>query len=519
MRTREEEGVGTVIDTFVVQTSGALPCDPKYCAVKCSSCPPNAGCLHTLICSCSTYIAKSVCEHLHLVLHYQCLHPSNDELSSRDHDYSSGGATPKSRPRDLTMPAQDIGTKCVETGEGYKTTLPQNRIIPEETLEEDAFQNLKKDTINKLGSLIAFLQNKPKSISTQRMLNDLNSYLGNYSKIPNLSKYSTVVTKVNKRKRSIIKRLKEDGKFDGEVKQNTQLTSIEINKVSKVSSVMKDKSDIKAAGKENRDDAENETEKLHQTKHMKLIAIASPSGNNANKTSTTMPPPIVPFHQPPFDAPTLSETLNDSKKFPLAPSKIVNADYFASDYGKRESKQIIGLNAPRYNLLREALRVNVNEYCWCFLICSNVHVTLEALAKEFNIKEREEILEKFILAKSVWSCQKCVQSQKPFEIELILTGYIECRVCSHWFHRSCCDNLDENMIGGNDENFIYICENCDNLQNQTANQQQQSSDAQAAHQQVVVTTEDRKDQSQQQFVVLPSTVNVVDQVDFAMIYE
>ena len=102
----------------------------------------------------------------------------------------------------------------------------------------------------------------------------------------------------------------------------------------------------------------------------------------------------------------------------------MNSDYFASDYGKRESKQIIGLNAPRYNLLREALRVNVNEYCWCFLICSNVHVTLEALAKEFNIKEREEILEKFILAKSVWSCHKCVESQKPFEIELILSGYI-----------------------------------------------------------------------------------------------
>ena len=112
---------------------------------------------------------------------------------------------------------------------------------------------------------------------------------------------------------------------------------------------------------------------------------------------------------------------------------------------------------------------------------------------------------------------QCLLSNKPFDIELILTGYIECRTCSHWFHRSCCDNLDENLIGGNDENFIYICENCVNLQDQT-NSQQTVDDHQPL-QQVVATSEDRKDQSQQQFVVLPSTVNVVDQVDFAMIYE
>ena len=62
-----------------------------------------------------------------------------------------------------------------------------------------------------------------------------------------------------------------------------------------------------------------------------------------------------------------------------------------------------------------------------------------------------------------------------------------------------------------------MCENCVNLQTQTT--PQQSGDVQQPHQQVVVTTEDRKDPSQQQFVVLPSTVNVVDQVDFAMIYE
>ena len=321
-----------------------------------------------------------------------------------------------------------------------------------------------------------------------------------------------------------MRKLKEDGRFEGDVKQNTQLTSIEINKVSSFPTFLKDHHSHQEETKEANNHTTNQPlEKPSTTKHMKLIVVSSPSENNTLKSLAKIPSFTTTVPIPPSSdlSYSLSEALNESKKFPLGPSKIINADYFASDTGKRQSKQIIGLNAPRYNLLREALHVNVNEYCWCFLICSNVHITLEALAKEFNIKEREEILEKFILAKAVWSCQKCVQLQKPFDIELILTGYIECRVCSHWFHRACCDNLDETTVDGNDENFIYICENCINMQNQvTQEQQQQQSNElhQTQHQVIMTTTEERKD-SAQQFVVLPSTVNVVDQVDFAMIYE
>ena len=279
MLTREEEGVGTVIDTFIVQSCNTgLVCDPTSCAVKCKSCPPKSACAHTLVCSCSTFNAKYACEHLHLVLHYQDQQPPNDELSSQDHDYSSGGATSESNQNDNKLSNQQIGLNSKENNEQRKSTIQESKIKQEDMLEEDAFNNLKRDTINKLGSLIAFLQHKPKSLSTQKMLKDVNSFIGNYSRIPNLSKYSTVVTKVNKRKRSIIKKLKEDGKFDGDVKQNTQLTSIEINKVSKVSNFIKDKFDSKPVGKENRDDTENDLEKIHQTKHMKLIAIASPSG-------------------------------------------------------------------------------------------------------------------------------------------------------------------------------------------------------------------------------------------------
>lgn len=457
---------------------------------------------------------------MHFVLHHQCSHEHQNEISSQDHDYSTGkNNTQGPSYKDIRLQNQgiDIGMNLPPIGGQYKMDSSQgnNRLKQDELLDEKEFQDLKRDTINKLGSLIACLQHKPKSLSTQKMLNDLNSYLGNYSKMPNLTKYSTVVTKVNKRKRPIMRKLKEDGRFEGEVKQNTQLTSIEINKVSNFSTSLKH---LPEDTKEGNDHTTNQ-EKPNATKHMKLIVVSSPSENNTVKSLTKIPSFATTVPIPPDLSYSLSDALNESKKFPLGPSKIVNADYFASDAGKRQSKQIIGLNAPRYNLLREALHVNVNEYCWCFLICSNVHITLEALAKEFNIKEREEILEKFILAKAVWSCQKCVHLQKPFDIELILTGYIECRVCSHWFHRSCCDNLDETIVDGNDENFIYVCENCVNMQNQ-ATQEQSNDLQQTQHEVIMTTTEVRKDSSQQQqFVVLPSTVNVVDQVDFAMIYE
>ena len=521
MRTREEEGVGTVIDTFVVSSCSdtGLICDPQTCSVRCNSgCPSTAPCAHTLVCSCSTFNTKYVCEHLHLVLHHQHSHLQNENSTEQDHDYSTGGIPTGEHLRNNVgsrTQGIDIHSKLRENDEYHKIESKENILKPEELLDENAFQELKQATINKLGSFIACLQNKPKSLSTQKMLKDLNSYLGNYTKMPNPSKYTTVVTKVNKRKRSIMRKLKEDGKYNEDIKPNTQLTSIEINKVSKHSnSIIKDqKASIQDAKENHEINEKGHDDKAITTKHMKLIVVASPSGNSTIKSMPEMMSSNIPSDSQTYP---INQALNDSKRFPLGPSKIVNADYFASDAGKRQSKQLIGLNAPRYNLLREALHVNVNEYCWCFLICSDVHVTLEALAKEFNIKEREEILEKFILAKSVWSCQKCVQSQKPLNIELMLTGYIECRVCSHWFHRLCCDNLDESQVGGNDENFIYVCETCIDLQAHT-NNQSQNNDLQA--QVIMTTTEDRKDSSQQQFVVLPSTVNVVDQVDFAMIYE
>ena len=86
MRTREEKGVGTIIDTFVVSSCNTgLICTPETCQVRCKSCPPTASCAHTLVCSCSTFNSKYACDHLHFVLHHQCSEP-NDKASKDPDD-------------------------------------------------------------------------------------------------------------------------------------------------------------------------------------------------------------------------------------------------------------------------------------------------------------------------------------------------------------------------------------------------------------------------------------------------
>jgi len=43
-------------------------------------------------------------------------------------------------------------------------------------------------------------------------------------------------------------------------------------------------------------------------------------------------------------------------------------------------------------------------------------------------------------AKEVWSCKACIC--KP-TLAGALSGFIECSICSHWFHIQCCDNIND----------------------------------------------------------------------------
>ena len=103
------------------------------------------------------------------------------------------------------------------------------------------------------------------------------------------------------------------------------------------------------------------------------------------------------------------------------------------------------------------------------LVCGHLEKSLDILTNEFNFDEREIILEKFVMAKSLWSCRTCMLNESSSSataisnvVELVLSGYIECRLCRHWFHRLCCSEQLSNMEdSSNDLNFV--CENCTKL--------------------------------------------------------
>jgi hypothetical protein len=125
---------------------------------------------------------------------------------------------------------------------------------------------------------------------------------------------------------------------------------------------------------------------------------------------------------------------------------------------KIHPNQILGADVPRHNLLRVALNASVSDFSWCALLCGHQEKNLEMFAnlQDFDINEREIILEKFILAKSLWTCKKC----KDFSsIDSMLSGFIICKLCQHWFHRNCCASESKSLQLTDD----FVCERCMSL--------------------------------------------------------
>ena len=63
------------------------------------------------------------------------------------------------------------------------------------------------------------------------------------------------------------------------------------------------------------------------------------------------------------------------------------------------------------------------------LVCGHLEKSLDILTNEFNFDEREIILEKFVMAKSLWSCQTCMLNESSSTaaaisnvVELVLSG-------------------------------------------------------------------------------------------------
>ena len=126
-------------------------------------------------------------------------------------------------------------------------------------------------------------------------------------------------------------------------------------------------------------------------------------------------------------------------------------------------QQLIGVDMPRRNLLRVALNADVSDISWCTLLSGNLQKNLEMFLnlEEFDINQREIILKKFVQAKSLWECSKC----KDFSsLESMLSGFIICKICQHWFHRKCCSlatgEIPTSTTNTKDD---FICERCVSL--------------------------------------------------------
>ena len=126
------------------------------------------------------------------------------------------------------------------------------------------------------------------------------------------------------------------------------------------------------------------------------------------------------------------------------------------------SSTALGANSTKRNLLREALQSDVSQFCWCVLIAEEVTDILDAIAVHMTVEEREEILAKMILARSVWTCKKC----SAFSLEAILAGYKECSFCTHWYHAKCLTESDDVVGEDVDDEATFVCETCVALREQ-----------------------------------------------------
>ena len=125
---------------------------------------------------------------------------------------------------------------------------------------------------------------------------------------------------------------------------------------------------------------------------------------------------------------------------------------------KFNEKQTLGSQTPRFKVLKSALNENVWDFSWWLLACTKPEESLLILSEKFNSEERDKLLEKFLLAKTVWACGKC----QNLSIDSMLSGYIECSVCCEWFHRTCCSNDTLN------ETFEdqFTCDKCNKFGNE-----------------------------------------------------
>ena len=122
-------------------------------------------------------------------------------------------------------------------------------------------------------------------------------------------------------------------------------------------------------------------------------------------------------------------------------------------------KCLIGPNAGRHALIKEAMDgASPTNFAWCMLACGDLETTLASVSSlSLSLGDKQSFLDHLTTARSIWHCNLC----HKYEVEPILSGFIECTICCNWYHRSCVDPFRVEKSDANEAGFV--CEKCEIL--------------------------------------------------------
>ena len=427
---------GVLIESNVISAlrKGKLFCMDKNCQVYCDICIKDSTiqnisymegipCAHSLSCDCTDYSKTYNCIHLHLVTKHILSHKTLFQRNSLTSVYES---------KDGVIAGKSDHNYVHEQNTGIGKSNPTDTV----TSQED------QDTIDSIRPCLVKLQ-KLENIDLNKALSTPFQKKSDYG-----AEESELLMEAINKLTSAARYLKtfKERQGDTETKKN------------------KEKNGLRKSGRKR---------KRPFLKNMCLDVIEFIDSNFPGNAKDIKLPSNKKQVNEEFTTPKNASSQNENNEpcnstSTETPTKLVTDNFddtknLINNRTKNYPHQVIGANIPRHNLLRAALYANVNDINWCALVCGHQDKNLEMLAnlEEFDIDEREVILEKCILAKSLWRCKKCKDSSS---IESMLSGFIICKLCQHWFHRICCSDK-KHQLDQNSEHLTedYVCERCMSL--------------------------------------------------------
>ena len=376
-------------------------CAQDSCTLRCSKCPVVKYCAHQFNCTCSEFASKQVCTHIHVIIMNDLI--DRNEPTQLDHTYGSEAAIPFTLKSVVT---EKEGISCLndsdQINKKLESYLKGSQVTEQGPLLSDKEISLKEEAKSCLWSMI-------------RYIDGFNDSSDNVTAICN----------------KVIKTTKDL------LPKNKQMTC-RINQIVDTKELVEKCSNSKPL---------NRTTDLHKDCTSKITTV--------HKNADIRQPKMASINQ--------NNTATNQDKSRIG-SNLISASMEKNISSKENhERQILGAHKPRFKVLKYALDKDVWDFSWWILACSKPEDSLLILSQAFNSDERDKLLEKFLLAKTIWGCGKC---QNDMSIDSLLSGYIECYVCCEWFHRTCCNY--ETLNEGFEDQFS--CDKCTKFSNEQLSQ-------------------------------------------------